>query len=83
MQKAFREAVKKTKAGQWPKGLGVNVFDDLYFGDSKNSTGLQIADICVYVIARHLAKKPDAKGFYDIISGQIFNPKMFPEDGSK
>jgi hypothetical protein len=79
LERGFRDAVKKGKAGQWPKGLGLNVFDDLYFGNSKNSIGLQLADICVYVVARHLAQKPDAKGFYDIISTQVFNPKIFPE----
>lgn len=83
MERAFRDTIKKSKAGQWPRGLGLNVFDDLYFGNSKNSTGLQLADMCVYVIARNLANKPDAKGFYDIISSQVFNPKMFPEESGK
>ena len=78
MQRALRENLSKPKAGQNPNGLGMHVFDDVYFGDSKNSTGLQLADICVYVIARHLGNKPEAQGFYDIISEQIFRPKLFP-----
>jgi hypothetical protein len=78
MEKAFLDAVRKDQAGKWPDGLGLHVFDELYFGNSKNSLGLQIADMCMYIVARNLAKKPDVEGFYSIIKEQVFNPKQFP-----
>jgi hypothetical protein len=58
-------------------GMAIYLFDDMYFGNSKNSVGLQLADICVYVVARRLAERPDPEGFYDIIKDQLIY-KIFP-----
>jgi hypothetical protein len=52
------------------------LFDDIYFGDSKNSIGLQLADICVYFVARNLASRSDSRGFYDIIKDQLVLSKI-------
>lgn len=60
------------------KNLSSLLFDDIYFGDSKNSMGIQLADIAVYSVARHLAGKPDSEGFYKIIEEQIVNLKVLP-----
>ncbi len=54
----------------------------MYFGSSKNSVGLQLADVCVYFIARHLAGKPDSEGFYDTIKDQIAFSEVYPTDAS-
>ena len=78
IEKASRQTCKKDKPGQGAPGVGVHVFDDIFFADSKNSIGMQIADICMYFVARHLMQKPDSEGFYNIISDQIFRPQVFP-----
>jgi hypothetical protein len=72
----FRELRKKPQ-NRMSFGLTQYLFDDMYFGDSKNSTGIQMADLCVFAIARNLAHKPD-KGLFDIIKDNIFETSMFP-----
>lgn len=59
-------------------GLGNYLFDEIYFGESKSSCGIQLADICVFFISRHLAQRPESEGFYNIIHGQIFDSKVYP-----
>jgi hypothetical protein len=56
----------------------LTLWDDVYFGNSSHSLGIQLADICAYFIARHLAGKADAEGFYNIIKDQICEPQIFP-----
>jgi hypothetical protein len=40
--------------------------DAMYFGDSKDSVGLQIADLCSYFMMRRLRREDDCE-FYDLI----------------
>jgi Protein of unknown function (DUF3800) len=47
------------------------VHDDMYFGDSKYSIGIQVADLCSYFIARHLAGDSEIEHFYKLIEPQI------------
>lgn len=47
--------------------------DDMYFGDSRFSLGIQLADVCGYFIARHLAGEIDSDGFYKIIEAHIIS----------
>jgi hypothetical protein len=53
--------------------------DDLYFGDSKESVGLQMADLCNYFVWRHLCGKEDDQGFYKMFAEQIICAKAEPE----
>ena len=55
------------------------LFDDLYFGDSKYCLGIQLADLCVYFINRHLQGQHDSERFYRIIRDQIAEIKSWPE----
>jgi hypothetical protein len=52
--------------------------DDLYFGDSKYSTGIQLADLCSYFIARHLEGHGDSKDFFEMIEPHIVFHKLYP-----
>jgi hypothetical protein len=49
------------------------VHDDIYFGDSKYSVGIQIADLCSYFIAKHLAGESETDHFYKMIEPQIIS----------
>jgi hypothetical protein len=45
----------------------------MYFGDSKYSIGIQIADLCSYFIARRLAGDSETEHFYKMIEPQIIS----------
>jgi Protein of unknown function (DUF3800) len=79
MQKSFRELRKRLRV---PKNFGfdsAHFHDDMYFGDSKFSLGIQLADLCAFFIAKHLEKRADAEGFYQMISSRIVFSKTHPE----
>jgi len=54
--------------------------DDMYFGDSRFSVGIQLADLCGYVIAKHLANDPDPdlQRFYAFIEPQVIYSRIEP-----
>jgi hypothetical protein len=54
--------------------------DDMYFGDSRYSVGIQLADLCGYVIAKHLAADPDPdlQRFYELIEPQVMYSRIEP-----
>jgi Protein of unknown function (DUF3800) len=53
--------------------------DDMYFGDSRYSVGIQLADLCSYFIARHLDGDKEIEPFYEMIASQIVFSKIYPE----
>jgi len=53
--------------------------DDLYFGDSRESVGLQLVDLCNYFVWRHLCGREDDQGFYKMFAGQTICAKPEPE----
>jgi hypothetical protein len=54
--------------------------DDMYFGDSRFSIGIQLADVCGYVIAKHLSNDPDPElqKFYALIEPQVMYSRIEP-----
>jgi hypothetical protein len=50
----------------------------MYFGDSRHSLGIQLADLCSYFIARHLDGDVEIRGFYDLISPHIVSANTHP-----
>ncbi len=68
LQKSFRTLRPRNLTS-----LFSNCFhDDMYFGDSRYSVGIQLADLCSYFIARHLEGDPQIEGFYQIIEPRIY-----------
>lgn len=55
-----------------------NLHDDMYFGDSRYSIGIQLADLCSYFIARHLVGDEEIEGFYGMIEPNIRHFDIFP-----
>lgn len=49
--------------------------DDMYFGDSRYSIGIQLADLCSYFIARHMEGDMETEGFYQKIEPRIYVQK--------
>jgi len=66
-----------------PGPLSSRLVDEICFGDSRSSPGIQLAGICAYVIARHLSGKPDVEGFYKIIRDQIQPSQVWPPSGGE
>ncbi|HVZ83650.1 MAG TPA: DUF3800 domain-containing protein [Terracidiphilus sp.] len=54
------------------------IHDDMYFGDSKFSIGIQLADLCGYFIAKHLEGNARAEGFYGLIKDRIVYSRVEP-----
>jgi hypothetical protein len=55
-----------------------HIHDELYFGDSSDSAGLQLADLCCWVIQQHLRKRiPD--DLFKMIKTRIECAKPDPE----
>jgi hypothetical protein len=55
-----------------------HVIDTIYFGDSRESRALQLADVCNYVIRRHLVGKANAAHYYRLIESQLtLSPILF------
>jgi hypothetical protein len=58
--------------------------DAMFFGDSRDSVGIQMADLCTYFMQRHLLKRnQDSRDksdeFYDMFSGHAICAKPEPE----
>jgi Protein of unknown function (DUF3800) len=80
MQRSFREMRKPLRPPAFESGRLRHVHDDMYFGDSKFSVGIQLADLCSYFIARHLDGDISVGGFYKLIEPHIVYSKVEPND---
>jgi hypothetical protein len=81
LRASFRRFRKRLRQPVFPPGQHWHFHDDMYFGDSKESIGIQTADLCVFFIAKHLKSgDPTAEGFYDIIEDRIVDSRSEPED---
>jgi len=73
LQKSFRSLRPRFRLSSENDSNLPFVHDDIYFGDSKYSIGIQMADLCSYFIARHLAGDSETEHFYRIIEPQIIS----------
>lgn len=72
LQNSFRSLRSRFRLSSGPSSLPF-VHDDMYFGDSKFSIGIQIADLCSYFIAGHLSGDSKKEHFYKMIEPQIIS----------
>lgn len=54
--------------------------DDMYFGDSRFSIGIQLADLCSYLVGRHLEGDKESEEFYKTVEPHICYSEIQPED---
>jgi hypothetical protein len=71
----FRNRVRSSPA---QRGELEHLHDDMYFGDSKYSTGIQLVDLCAFLIGRHHAQYEDTEEFYLRLQSQIFKGDIEP-----
>lgn len=72
MLNAFRLYRHFVRSSPPTRGLLSHIHDDMYFGDSKFSVGIQLADICTLLISRHLVGYSDTEDLYKQIEPLIF-----------
>lgn len=55
--------------------------DDMYFGSSRDSVGIQLADLCAFFVNQHLkGDDPVAESFYTVFGDSIIYSKVEPEN---
>src|ERR1022692_1850115 len=83
MLKSFRSLRKPIRPPKYVAGKLCHLHDDMYFGESNYSIGIQLADLCSYLIARNLEGAAEVKGFYDMIKDRIVYSKTEPARDGK
>jgi hypothetical protein len=71
LQSAFRANRRRLKSTAHTRGTLEHLHDDMYFGDSAYSVGIQLADICGFIILRHLEGKEDTEYLFKNIEPHI------------
>src|SRR5271156_1192891 len=88
LKKRLRNSYKLLRAARPYAGQSNNrlwhAHDAMFFADSTDSVGIQLADLCTYIMHRRLMKRnPSAKDksdrFYDMFSTQAICAKPEPE----
>ncbi len=82
IQRSFRNMRKRFRPPDHSSRLKY-VHDDMYFGDSKFSVGIQLADLCSYFIARHLQGDDEIDFFYKLIEPHIVFSRLEPINKAK
>ncbi len=80
IKESFRNLRGKVRPPNYDSGKTKFLHDGLYFGSSKDLIGIQIADLCAYIIRRHLEGDPVFSKFYSIIEGCICSLQVGPSD---
>jgi hypothetical protein len=78
IQKAFWANRRRLKSAAHTRGELDHLHDDMYFGDSAYSVGIQIADICGFLILRHLEGKADTEHLFKDIEPSICYGEVEP-----
>lgn len=71
MKASLRRYQKFTAMIDVPATHFDHIIDTVYFGDSRESRGIQLADACNFFVKKHLMKSLPAERFYEIIKGRI------------
>ena len=79
VQRSFRDLTRHAQAFGSNRLVLKHFHDELYFGDSACSFGIQAADICSFFIYRHINGHIDAEQFYSIIEPNIVNSRIVPD----
>jgi hypothetical protein len=79
LQASFRALRSQIRPPTWTPNRLWHVHDAVYFGSSKDSVGLQIADLCAYFVRRQLSGQPDPEGFFSVIAKQAICSVIEPE----
>jgi hypothetical protein len=76
---SFRDNRRIVREVSGSRGRWKHFHDDLYFGESAFSAGLQAADLCAYLANRHLHARLDTEKYFEMIQPNILCGKVVPE----
>ena len=76
--RALRVRVRGMATTDWKGNRLWRLHDDLYFGDSKYSVGIQIADLCTYFMMRKLRGEDDG-AFFEVLRPHAIAADAEPE----
>ena len=81
LRKSFRELRHHLRVPNSLTDTSWHLHDEMYFGSSRDSVGIQVADICAYFIRKHLdGGDPAADGFYGQFKDRIVDSKKEPDE---
>jgi hypothetical protein len=78
MQADYRALRPKLLPPDWPSGRLERMHDGIYFGNSRDSTGIQVADLCAWVVRRSIVEQ-DVPSLFVEIEDSIACSKVEPE----
>lgn len=78
LRQSYRALTRSPNPRQAAKSRLEHLHDDLYFGDSVDSVGLQCADACAYFIGLHLNEDQAGEHFYKMFEEKIKYSEVYP-----
>jgi hypothetical protein len=78
MLNAYHLFRKRAMGSPVVRGELEHLHDDMYFGDPRFSKGIQLADICTFLIGRHLAGYSDTEDLYRNLSRSVAKSSVEP-----
>ena len=80
LRRAFRQ-LRPALRPPYLKDPQGHIHDDMYFGDSRDSIGIQLADLCSFFIFKHQVSdnNADSEGFYKLLEPHIFYGEIQPK----
>lgn len=79
IKNAFRNHRRKVRSVAHNRGRLEHMLDDMFFGSSADSLGIQLADVCNFVVDRHLIGRRDTEPLYELIEPRIYAGRTYPE----
>ena len=71
LRRSFRQLRRQQRPPTGAIGKLAHLHEDMYFGDSRESIGIQLADLCAFIIACHLRGVPKTEKCYDLFKNKI------------
>ncbi len=81
LRQTFRDLRRSYRQAD-DKSVLEHVFDDMYFGDSKFSVGIQLADACAFFVGKHVSGDPETEQFYALIEPHVVYHEIEPADAT-
>jgi hypothetical protein len=78
MKNAFRTNRRQMRSMTHNRGRLAHILDDMFFGNSGDSIGIQLIDVCNFFIQRHLRNDDETEHFYQMIARNVHGT-IFPE----
>ena len=79
IRNGFKALRGRLRPPEWSAKRRWRVHDDIYFGDSRDSLGIQVADLCNYFLKRKLEGKNNNDQFYKFYARNLICSKAEPE----